>query len=489
MTQLRKEFAQGVFWIGMAKYSGLLINLLVTAILARHVTPSSFGTIAVATVILYFLQIFGDLGIGPAIIQYRELSKKQIYSIFTFSFYLGIILALVFFSLSSIIADFYEDSKLTTICRILSINLFFYAINVVPNGLMSREKRFKAIGLRTVSIQIVCGCVAVWGAFHNWDVYALLVTPFFTAVGMFLVNYFNYPQLIVRKIDIKTLKIISSFSIYQFLFTFCNYFSRNLDQLIIGKRFSLAELGFYDKSYRLMKLPLQNVTSVLNPVIHPILSTLKDNQEELCHKNDKLIVIISYFSFPIGVALYFCAAEVIRIFYGPNWDDAIPVFKILALSLPLQMILSSSGAIYQASGKTKHMFINGIINTTCTISGFILAAIWGQSIEAMAYAWDITLTINFITSYIIMYHYTFKSSFLKMPPSLIIQLMNSVLVFGITLFVLKYIDIFNAISNVFLTLALKSFFVIILTFVFASIFKQYNICDIILSIYYNRKKR
>ena len=287
MGTLRKEFTHGVFWIALAKYSGLLINLLITAILARHIAPAAFGTIAIATVILHFLQIFTDLGIGPAIIQYKELTKQQIHSIFTFSVYLGLFLTLTLFSLSGVIANFYEDTTLITVCKILAVNLFFYAINIVPNGLMSREKRFRAIGLRTISIQIFCGCIAVWGALHGWDVYALLVTPFFTAIGVFMINFYNYPQRFVARLDPHALKIISSFSIYQFLFSFCNYFSRNLDQLIIGKRFSMAELGYYDKSYRLMKLPLQNVTSVLNPVLHPVLSTLRDDKEQLCKKKHK----------------------------------------------------------------------------------------------------------------------------------------------------------------------------------------------------------
>lgn len=480
MGTLRKEFTHGVFWIALAKYSGLLINLLITAILARHVAPAAFGTIAIATVILHFLQIFTDLGIGPAIIQYKELTKQQIHSIFTFSIYLGFFLALILFSLSGVISDFYKDSTLVTVCKILAVNLFFNAINIVPNGLMSREKRFRAIGLRTVSIQILCGCIAVWGAIHGWDVYALLVTPFFTAIGVFMINFYNYPQHFVTRLDAHALKIISSFSVYQFLFSFCNYFSRNLDQLIIGKRFTMAELGYYDKSYRLMKLPLQNVTSVLNPVLHPVLSTLKDDKVQLCQKNTKLIKIISNFSFPVGLICYFCAAEIIHLFYGDNWDNSIPVFRILALSLPLQMILSSSGAVYQASGMTKHMFINGIINTICTSTGFAVAAIWGKSIEAMAWAWDITLFINFVISYFIMYRYTFKKHYIFLFVSLLPQIMNSIISFIVMFFLIDY---FQGINEV-LLLLLKFFLLIAFTFIMAYIFRQYDILKITTNFYY-----
>ena len=83
MTSVKKEIAQGIFWIALAKYSGIVISLGITAILARNVSPEAFGTMAIATVLMVFLDIFTDMGIGAAIVQFKTLSKKQINTLFT----------------------------------------------------------------------------------------------------------------------------------------------------------------------------------------------------------------------------------------------------------------------------------------------------------------------------------------------------------------------------------------------------------------------
>jgi PST family polysaccharide transporter len=188
-------------------------------------------------------------------------------------------------------------------------------------------------------------------------------------------------------------------------------------------------------------------------------------------KNQKLAVIISNISFPIGLMLYFCGAELIRIVYGGQWDAAIPVFRILALSLPLQMILSTNVPVFQAAGKTNHLFVSGMLNTFCTVTGFFIAAHWGGSIEAVAWSWDITLTINFISTYFILHAITLKESPVSYYKSLVPQLMNSILTWGIMTMIINVIPE----QNVLISLLYKLIFVILITLSLASLLKQYSL--------------
>lgn len=482
MPSLKKELAKGVFWIAIAKYSGIVIQLLITAILARLILPAAFGTIAVAMVVLHFLNILADIGIGPAVVQYKQLTKSHLNSLFTLTIYIGILLTAALYLLSGLIANYYADVTLERVCQMMSLVIFFHSLNVVPNALMRKDKRFRTIAFRTLFFQVLSGSIAVWGAFHGWGIYALLVSPILTAIGVFCVNYYNYPLRVVMRMSGEAVNLVASFSFFQFAFAFCNYFSRNLDKLIIGKYFSMTQLGYYDKSYHLMMLPLQNVSFVIEPVLHPVLSSLQDNKHELKAKNQKLAVIISNISFPIGLVLYFCGAELIKIVYGGQWDAAIPVFRILALSLPLQMIQSTSGPVYQAAGKTNHLFYNGILNTFCTVCGFLIAAHWGGSIEAMAWAWDVTLVINFINSYYILHAYSLNESVASFFSSLLPQILNSVVVFvAVYLFSSHF-----SISNVILSLVFKGIMVFIMTLFMAKFLHQYQFSDIIKSIVHRK---
>lgn len=480
---VKKDIAEGVFWIALAKYSGIFITLAVTAILARLISPSAFGTIAIAMVILYFLNILADIGIGPAVVQYRDLSKKNLNDIFTITIIVGLLLSLVLFSASKLIADYYNDDTLDIVCQYLCIVIMFNSLNVVPNGLMRREKRFRAIALRTLFFQFFSGLLAVWAAFHGWGIYALLVSPIITSIGVFCVNYYNYPQYISLRIDKSSVLTVSSFSIYQFLFSFCNYFSRNLDKLIVGRYFSMSQLGYYDKSYQLMMVPVHNISSVIEPVLHPILASFQDNVSELKSKNIRLSQLIAYVSFPIGLILYFCGGEIIRIMYGSRWDAAIPVFKILALSLPLQVIFSTIAPVYQAAGKTKVMFWAGILNTFLTVSGFLIAAFVFGTLESIAWSWDITLFINFCNSYTLLHLFVLSESPRPFFFSLLPQIANSCLVFIMSYFFFSWI----LIDNTFISLGLKSMLIALLSILIAIILKQYKFSDILSVLVMYRK--
>ncbi len=478
MGSIKNELTKGVFWIAVAKYSGIVISLFITAILARNVSPVAFGTMAVATVIMAFLDIFSDMGLGVAIIQFKDLTKRQINSLFSISVVLAIVLTLILFLSANSIANYYKDSTLEIIIKWLCICLFFKALNIIPNGMMLKNKKFKAIAIRTLFFQIIGGGAACWMAITGWGIYSLLVNPILSAVGVFGYNFFNYPQRPVLTIDTGVVKKVWSYSFYQFLFGFINYFSRNIDTLIIGKYFSMRELGYYEKSYRLMQLPLQNITFVITPVLHPILSSLQDNKAELASKNIHLTRILSQISFPLGIILYFCASPIITIIFGRNWIPAIPVFEILSVSVPLQVMTSTSGSIFQAAGKTKHLFYCGVQSSICTVGAFIIAAVFFRTIESMAWAWVIASTLNFLFTYCVMNRITFHTSIYPFFKSLCPQIINSAISIGVVFFAIKIWTPINTVMEITWVLIATA----IPTLIMAKFLHQYSVKNLLVSV-------
>lgn len=475
---IKQEMLKGLFWSGIEKYSGIIISLIVSAILARLISPEEFGILSAATVIINFLTIFTSMGIFPAIIQNKNLTEKDLDSIFTLSILSGFLLASIFFCFSWVIADFYQNIILKTICQLLSINLFFATINLVPSALMAKNKRFKNIAQRTLSLQIISGSISIIAAYQGLGVYALLISPIFTAIGMFCFNLYYYPRHIDWTLNIQPIKKIYSYSIYQFLFEFINYFSRNLDKLIIGKYINMTELGYYDKSYRLMMLPLQNITSVITPVMQPVLSSLQEDKQHMAQTYNKIIRLIATISFPFTVFIYFTSYELINIIYGSNWNQAIPTFQILSLSLPLQMILSTTGSMYQASNATKWLFLVGTKNTIITITGFMIATILFGTIEAIGWSWVITQILCFIISFTTLYNKVFQASFTQMLQQLKYPLLNGILLTLILYLVSYYLHF----SNIFFSVTLKLAIVLFTTVIILFSTKQYDIHNLIYQI-------
>lgn len=482
MTTIKEDLINGIIWTAIGKYSGMAVSLIITSVLARLLSPEEFGVIAIANVIIWFLAMFTSMGIGPAIIQRNDLEQKDLNNIFTFTMLTGGLLGIIFWGSSWFIANFYNNQQLLPVCQILSLNIFISAINMVPGALMAKYKRFKETARISFVLYVITGIISIIAAYKGAGVYALLISPILSPIGTLIYNQSYYPVHISYRFSIEPIKRIFSFSFYQFLFEFVNYFSRNLDKLIIGKYMTMSELGYYEKSYRLMQLPLQNVTSVINPVLQPVLSSLQDNPHEIGNKYNKIIRFISTLSFPITIILFICGYEIIHLFYGNNWDAAIPTFKILSLSVSLQMILSTSGAIFMVSNNTKAQFWVGIRNTLTTVIGFLVAAYFYKTIEAIAWAWVITLFINFICTYYIMYKIVLKISILPMLKEMIHPCINSIILLILGLMISTYLKI----DNLIIMLIIKLIVLTTITLIYIQASGQYNIIALIKSKFNKR---
>ena len=407
---VREEMLRGMFWEAVRKCSGIVIQLGITAVLARLLTPQDFGIVAIASVSLNLLSQFSSLGIGSAIIFRQDLSKEDLESMFSISVYTGVILAALFFCLARPIANFYGNESLVAICGILSVNLLFVTWNTVTGALMLKNKRFRFIAWRTLVLQVISGGATIIVAFKGMGMYALLIPPVFTGCMVVLINYRQYPMRFHWRPGMAGFRKIRSFSIYQFLTNLMYYFFRNTDKLVIGKYFGVAELGYYSKAYNLMLLPMQNIVYVVSPVLLPVLAPFQYDYRNLADKSNKIVRIFVIIGFPLSVFFYHTAGDIVSIVYGDGWAPTIPVFRILALSLPFQMSWSVTASLFQAAGKTNWLFRRGMSDALFTVLGFIFAAIYFHTLEAMAWAWTAVSVINSLIAYVFLYKFVLRQS-------------------------------------------------------------------------------
>ncbi|MGL5731137.1 MAG: oligosaccharide flippase family protein, partial [Bacteroidales bacterium] len=252
-----RKVLDGVFYIAIGKYTGFVLSLVIAGVLSRILNPSDFGVMSLATICIAFFTIFCDPGIGTAIIQNKNLTEKNYSELFSFSFIIGIAISGCLFLFSILYGTFYNSAELVKLCRVMALSLFFNALNTIPNGLLYKEKMFRFLAIRNVVIQLIGGAIAVLAAYKGIGVYALTIQPIFTAIASFSVCYLRKPIRPAIHFSNHTFTEIFSYSGFQFLFNIINFFSRNVDNLLVGKYLGVKPLGFYDKSYRLVMLPLE----------------------------------------------------------------------------------------------------------------------------------------------------------------------------------------------------------------------------------------
>lgn len=397
------KFVSGVFYMALAKYSNIVIQLIVTAILARLLTPEDFGAVAISTVLIAFFQLLSDAGFSPAIIQNKHLKQADLNAIFSTCFYIGCFVALLILMFSSCIADFYNMKILENLFKLLSVCCLFTCLNIVPESLLKKEKRFRFIATRTILINLFCGCVAVLSAYYGLGIYSLLITPICSAFLVFMVNYLQYPQKIVWFHKCKNgLSKVAGYSMYQFMYNILYYISRNLDKMVVGKVLGNSSLGFYEKSYHLMMVPVANLSSVVQPTIQPFFSDKQNDAQWMFRNSCKILHFLALFSFPLSVFCFFAAEEIILIFFGEQWEAAVMPFKILSLSVGFQVIYSPQGAFYQAANSTKKLFTSGLFVALLNVVAIIVGVIITRSLDILCYGVVLTYIVSFFYVYYIL---------------------------------------------------------------------------------------
>lgn len=427
---VKREILNGVFWTAVSKYSGIILSLFVSAVLARLITPEAYGIIGIAVVFISFFSILGDIGIGPAIIQRKNLTKDDISSIHTWTIYLGLVLTVAFCICAPFIADLYSNTKLKYVCIYLSLSILFSCANTVPINLYYKQKKFKIIAITSLIIQIFVGAIAVIYALLGGGVYALVLQSILSNFIM-MVIYWKMSGIGFKLIpNTSSLKKIAKFSTYQFLFNLINYFSRNSDKLIIGKTLGLSSLGYYDKSYRLMMLPLQQITFVISPVLLPVFSEFQDNLKVLGKKYLKIYSTLSYISFPVSIILFICSPELIYIIFGSQWGPSIQPFRILSLSLSMQILTSTTGNIFQAIDSTKRLFLSGLMGAILTISAFAIGGIVFKSLTILCWSYVISQVFNAIQCFYMLFS-SLKVTFIEAVKPLIKPILISIILYFI----------------------------------------------------------
>ena len=397
---LKKQLTSGVLYTAIAKYAGIFVTLAVSAVLARIFTPEQFGIVNIATVFIAFFAVFADMGLGPAVIQRRDLDESDLRGVFSLTIWAATVLSLLFVGLSFVIIKFYDSGpELLYVLLILSVNLFFNTLNMVPNALIMKAQRFRFAALRSLAVQIVCGGIAVVAALLGMGIYALTINPVLSSIAIFAINFSQHPLKPRFAPGRQTVQKVIGFSAFQLGFQVVNYFARNLDKLLMGRYLSMSELGYYDKSYRLMMMPLQNISFVISPVMHPVLAQIQDDKEHIARAYIKVTKLLAYIGAGLTSAMIFMAKDLTLFLFGPQWEASVPCLQILSLSIFFQIISSSSGAVFQAAGDTRRLFGCGIFTAITCVSAILVGIFAYGTAEAVAWCLCAAYALNFVQCY------------------------------------------------------------------------------------------
>ncbi len=394
-----------------SKYINIFLGVFFSAILARILTPNDYGIVAIVTVFTSFFLVLSNIGFGIAVIQNKDFTRHDVDSLFTITIYVGVVLGGLFALLGAPIDAFFHESVYKGICVLLSFSVFFNTVNAVPEAMLRRNKQFLLIGIRLVVVSSLTYGLTILLALRGAKYYALVFQSIISSVLIFVWNMHSAHIRCVRDVNWKLLSKIRSYSGFQFLFNVSNYFSRNLDKLLIGKVIGNEGLAQYNKAYHFMLYPVQNLTNIITPVLHPIFSDYQNRRDILYEKYLKIVRVLSLTGVLVQTVCFFCAREIILILYGGQWLQAVVCFRYLSMAIWLQMIGGTCGSMFAALSDTKRQFIANCFCIALLIAG-LFVSVQSKDVAKIALSVAGILNLHFLINYLFLVKGSMKLPFL-----------------------------------------------------------------------------
>lgn len=434
---LKYQTVNGIFWSSIERFSVQGIQFLLQIFLARLLTPSDYGIVGMTTIFMAVAQTFIDSGFTNALIRKKDRSEIDCSTVFYFNIFIAIICYLFLFFLSPTIARFYKTEILSSVLRVLSINLIINSFAVVQRAKIIINLDFKKQTITSVISVLISGIVGLFLAKNGFGVWALVI--------QYILSNILSTILICILIDWKPLFVFS----YKSFIELFNYGSKllisgllntiynNLYSIVIGKKFNSTDLGYYSKADQFGQFPSSNIASILNRVAFPVLSKIQNDNEQLSLIYRKYLRLSAFIIFPLMLGLAAVSYPFIDFLLTEKWIITAQYMRIICFGLMWYPIHNINLSLLQVKGRSDLFLKLEIIKKIYGILILVVTLPFG--IKVMCYGQVFSSLISLIVNT----HYTGKIiriGFLEQMKDLFPSFIYSISMFLIVSFIISFVE-------------------------------------------------
>ncbi|HEY7505358.1 MAG TPA: lipopolysaccharide biosynthesis protein [Gemmatimonadales bacterium] len=390
---LTKQAIGGMFWTFSGTGVQVTVQLIAIMALARLLTPAEFGLMAAATVIIGCSQIVSQVGVGPAIIQRRNLEPVHIRVGVTLSAALGLLLGAIVWFGAPAIAAFYRMPELEPVLRAITVLFPLDGLNTVAKAILTRELRFRLyIALDVLAYVLgyaVVGVVLAWLGFGVW---ALVWANIMQLVVRTVAMYIGTRHSLVPSFNLRAGRQLLSFGFGHSMAQIGTLLSQQGDNFVVGRWLGPAALGVYGRAYNLMVMPASAFGRIINRVLFPVMSQVQDERDRLANAYERALATVAFISLPLSAFLWVVAPEFIGLVLGPAWGEVVTPFRLFSISLLFRMSSKISDACTKAAGAVYSRAVLQFAYAAMVVVGAIIGQQWG--VGGVAVAVSIAMGIN-----------------------------------------------------------------------------------------------
>jgi len=362
-----------------------VITLGATSVMARLLSPQDYGLIGMVALVTGFVSMYKDLGLASATIQRPEINFDQISTLFWINVILSAAIAIFTAAIAPLVSWFYGEPRLTAITVVTAAGFIISGLAVQHEALLRRQMRYFAlsvIGLTAMLVGYGVGILMAWKGFSYWALVGSQLAVVLATTVMTWAACGWRPGLPKKDTGVRSM---IRFGGNLTGFSTINFFSRNLDNLLIGRVWGAQQLGLYSRAYQLMMLPIDQINEPITSVAVPSLSRLTDSPEDYRRAYLRMLEKIALLTMP-AVALMIATSDwIVAIVLGPQWREVGKLLAILGVAALIQPIANTTGWLFITQGRTRDMFRMAMWGGPITMASIVAGLPWGAVGVATSY--------------------------------------------------------------------------------------------------------
>lgn len=371
---LRKKVWGGVYWSAMERFGHQIISFVVQLYLARKLIPEDFGLIAMVVVFLQIGKSLTDAGFTQALIQAETVSDVDYATVFFVNLGIAALMSATLWLSADAIAAFYGQPELVDILHVLCFLFILNAISRVHVAQLTRELKFSRQMRATMPAILVSGVTAIYLAEQGWGVWALVAHMALSSAIIALLILFLSDWKPTFQFSYTSFKRLFGFGSRLSLEVITTQFFQNMYLLVIGKYYSAAALGFYQRADAFKRLSAENISQIIMRVAFPSFSSIQKDTERMKRGFLRSLRLISLLSFPMMAVMAGVAEPLIIVLIGEKWLPAVPYLQLLCVVGALYPVHALNLSLIKAQGLS-HLVLNlGILKRSLSLVVLLVTA-------------------------------------------------------------------------------------------------------------------
>lgn len=434
---LKQKTKKGIYWKFLDQSANHVMQFVVGIVMARLLSPEDYGITALPAVFMIVAGIFLDSGFTAALIRKPEVTEKDLSTSFYYSLAMGVFMYAILFFAAPWIASFYDTPVLIPLIRVSALGFLWGPLGTPQSVILSRKLDFKTPARISVINKIISAIVGIATAYAGFGLWALVASGLTSSIlGLFQL-WWAVKWLPKEKFNKESFKYLWNFGNKMIGASIIETLYQNVAPVFIGKAYSPATLGLYNRADGYAKLPANQISGLLNGVTFPVLSKIQDDMPLLERTYRKMMKVSSFISFPVLFLLAALANPLVIIMVSEKWKDCVILLQILCFAKMWWPIMSLNRTALQVIGRSDLYFKLELVKRSVNVVILIIALQFGIVAFCCANLLEIAVAMVFNTYYTGKY---LNVGLFKQLRDVLPMYFIALIMFGLVLLTIHFID-------------------------------------------------